>query len=443
MEIYLAIIILFFLFFLSIWLNLEQGIYLICLSLPLYLVRFRIGWIPTTFLELMIYFLFMVWWIKKISWRGIRGYCLSVIEKISQLNPLFIPIWLIFIGTTLSVWFSSDLKTSAGLWKAYFLDPLLFLFVFVDVIKKENQIRKTLKYLVYSGILTALISLTAYWPKLSLVRDGFTYTGRLKGFYLSPNHLAMFITPLFLISGWLCLTARFKKEKIFWFLVLLLFLLVLYLTYSYGAWFGLGISLIFGLLMIYQAKIFSFKKSLLILVLLTLLGLGLIYQQSSTIKFKDLLFSSRSSWQSRLIIWRVALEILKDNPFLGIGPGLFQKIYLAYQDRFPPYLEWAVPYPHNLFLAFWLQTSLIGFLGFLWLMGKIFYLTIKKIGLVARKDFSLFLVFLMVFVYILSHGIIDTPYWKNDLSLMFWLIVGCWLVLFRGIVSKGYFNFRL
>ena len=26
-----------------------------------------------------------------------------------------------------------------------------------------------------------------------------------------------------------------------------------------------------------------------------------------------------------------------------------------YQKHFPPYLEWAVPQPHNLYLAFWLQ----------------------------------------------------------------------------------------
>ncbi len=36
-------------------------IYLVIFSLPLYLVRFKIGWVPTNFLEILIVGLFVGW----------------------------------------------------------------------------------------------------------------------------------------------------------------------------------------------------------------------------------------------------------------------------------------------------------------------------------------------------------------------------------------------
>lgn len=34
-------------------------------------------------------------------------------------------------------------------------------------------------------------------------------------------------------------------------------------------------------------------------------------------------------------------------------------------------------------------------------------------------------------IYALVHGLVDTTYWKNDLALMFWLIIGGGLTTFE------------
>jgi len=94
---------------------------------------------------------------------------------------------------------------------------------------------------------------------------------------------------------------------------------------------------------------------------------------------------------------------------------MFQKYYLDYQVNFAPYPEWSVPQPHNIFLAFWLQAGLLGLVGFFWLLISFF----KKIE--PKQILSSILIGTMI--YILIHGMVDTTYWKNDLSIIFWLII--------------------
>ena len=315
-----------------------------------------------------------------------------------------------------SVW---DLIISAGVWKSWFIVPWLYLIVLVDSLissnnsqSRDKKVKSILTVLTASGLTVALIALF-FWLKQDL-----TYDGRLKAFYLSPNHLAMYLSPILVLSFYLYFFLKKKLLKIMLFITHCLLFFVIYLTFSYGAWLGLISAFIF--LSVSQRKKNSFYFIIFMLILI-ILSLG---SQLSDQKLNTFLDSPRSSLTSRLIIWRSALEIIKDHPWLGIGPGLFQKYYLAYQVRFEPYLEWAVPQPHNLFLAFWLQTGLIGLIGFVWLMIIFFRQSFKKLKSLDIQ-YSILIPFLMaVMIYFLVHGLIDTPYWKNDLSVVFWLVIG-------------------
>ncbi len=40
-------------------------------------------------------------------------------------------------------------------------------------------------------------------------------------------------------------------------------------------------------------------------------------------------------------------------------------------------------------------------------------------------------ILISLMIYILVHGLVDTTYWKNDLALMFWLIIGLGLITFE------------
>lgn len=372
------------------------GIYLIVFALPFYLVQFRVFWIPITLLELIIYALFIIWLINQFKKKTFRS-----------LKPiLLMPIFLIVFGLIISTLFSADLKVSAGIFKGWFIAPLLFFVVLINTLRDKKQIKNLFLALFFSGLGVSLIALF-YW-----LTNQLTYDGRLRAFYLSPNYLAMYLSPILILSFYLFFVFKNKVVRILLIIGYGLLFLTIYLTHSYGAWFGLLLALIFlGIGFLRNKSRTKLYLATFSLVLIIISSFWLIPSQ----KFQGLVDFSYPSLKSRLVIWQSAWEILKDHPLIGIGPGMFQKYYLTYQAQLSPYPEWAVPQPHNLFLAFWLQTGLLGLIGLIWLLITFFIKVFK------HKLVNFFLASTMI--YILAHGLIDTTYWKNDLAVIFWLVI--------------------
>jgi len=194
-------------------------------------------------------------------------------------------------------------------------------------------------------------------------------------------------------------------------LSLAIILAAFYLTYSFTAWAVLAVIL---------ASIFWFdgknEKNKKIFLSCFLLAGVVFLLQIKTDKLNSLLnFTARSSLSSRLMIWESAGKIIKDNPVWGVGPGNFQEKYLEYQKYFSPYLEWAVPHPHNLYLSFYLYSGILGLAAFLSLL----VLWLKKV--IWQKKEAITLIVLGIIIYFLLHGMVDTTYFKNDLAAIFWL----------------------
>jgi len=420
---------------------LERGIYLIVFCLPLYLVRFSILNTPTTLLELMIYGLF-VFWLIKARWRGIK-------EVVIKIKKIVLPIVLILIGVSVATIFSWNLRLSAGIWKAWFIDPILFFIVVSSIIKKPEQVAKVFYSLIFSGFVVSVVSL------IYLIFGKLDESGRLQGFYTSPNYLAMYLAPVLIIGlffVWtkiICpktrvgnpascralsrprpdralglqevfLTNNLRPNFLFFVACILLLVACLFLTKSFGAWLGIILALVFGLIAYLSkskpAQGWSASGGKLIWgIIFCLLAIVLIF---GFLKINSI--QGKLSFNSRLEIWQRASDIFKLYPIIGIGPGTFH-------DFFIPYPRWGVPQPHNLYLAFLLQTGIIGFIGFIWLIVWFFRTGFKNLFKVYSSEFIVIL--MSVMVYILIHGLVDTTYWKNDLSAMFWLTIGLMAIL--------------
>jgi O-antigen ligase len=313
-----------------------------------------------------------------------------------------------------------------GAFKGFVLEPVLFILAMTMIIAGDDDPEKAKALFLRAYLLSALI-VAGVALLLALLVPGIavTYDGRLRGFFSSPNQLAMYLQPAILLA----LAPRSessvhqKRGRLFCSLLFssALFGTMLW-TKSAGAIVGLSVGGAMCLAFWRRKRTLLFAIRLGLLLAL-LLGFLLPFL---AVRFSPLFLSEgeRSSLASRVMIWRTATDLLRSQWLFGIGPGAFEAEYLAAQPKYPPYLEWAVPQPHNLFLAFWLETGILGLGAFLWLIAQ----SIWRMTLIAADDGSAAIRSVSfaaqgALVALLVHGFVDTPYWKNDLAVVFLLLV--------------------
>ncbi len=393
------------------------GILSVIFLFPAYLFRFSVFTIPTTLVEVLIYILFFVWVYSVFTNKKKKK---ELTEFILKNRFIFFSIFLFVLSAFLASIFSENYRVSFGLFKAYFIDPVLFLFVFVFSFPKDKLNFAVASFLASSVIVAFVAYIYLFFGKVS-------YDGRLSGIFNSPNFLAMSLAPAIIFFIWSFLNVKrySLKHRLVFFLLFLFFVIPFYFTFSFGSF--IAVFVIFFVLLFFS----EISKKLKFLIFFSLFVVFMFFLFLNMEKIQYFFNNDRSSFASREMIWKSSFEILKDNYIFGIAPGMFQDYYLSYKTKFStPYLEWAVPYPHNIFLAFWIQNGILGILSFLFILFWLF----KSIYKLAKKDkdvrfFSFFALFYIL--YILMHGLVDTPFWKNDLALQFFFFVGIILLLIK------------
>lgn len=363
-------------------------------ALPTYLWRFTLFSLPTNLLEILAIISILLFLLEK-------KYSTITLWQ-ANLKPVVPALLLLFAGLLLSFFANGWNLSGLGIIKSWFVIPLIFALSLASIFNTPQRISMLLGTLYFSILSVALVAL--FYKASGIL----TYDQRLSAFYLSPNHLAMQLAPSFFLFSYFLSQEMKLFSKYLLYASLLPLALTFYFTFSYAAW--LAVTLSFLLLFIIKTN----KTKFFFAGILSVFIIFFIFQYDNP-KLNDI-FNKRSSLSSRIMIWRSSLKLIQDNPLLGIGPGNFQTNYLNYQVYFPPYLEWAVPEPHNLYLAFYLQTGVLGLIGFVLLCTHWLHFGLQQ------KNTSLALVFLGVLFYTLFHGLFDTPYWKNDLAYLFWII---------------------
>lgn len=419
-------IVFFSLFFVWLSWNYQKwSLFLILALLPVYQIRFQILGTPLTFLELLILISFVVWLIKKIIHRQ---------YPIFHYKKLGIWFWLMslwLLTSMIAIFISPDLRAGAGIWKAYFLEPILFLVVLLDVIKNKKDLKLAMGALIFSGLLVALY---AFYQKItgqgvwSTEIWGQPKILRATGPFPHPNFLGLYLGPLFIFGlGYVFL--NFKKNISFIVKILLFSLFFfgsLIFAKSEGAIIAIFIALFFcG--MLYK----SIRKWILISALiLVLILLSLPFSRhylTEKIFFQDL------SGRLRVNIWKGAVDILEEKPILGAGLNGYQILAPQYQERYYDQDTQELisvethPYPHNLFLTIWLELGLLGLVIFFLILFQFFRQGFQFF----KKEPVLIGSIMGAMVIILVHGLVDTPYFKNDLAILFWVIIGAMMITSR------------
>lgn len=383
-------------------------VFLVCAALPLYVIRFKIFGIPSTFLEILILILFLTWFLE-------RGMKMKKWFKLFDIDDFSIPVVFLLMIAAISVVLSFDKNGGLGIFRAYFLEPVLLFLVVLERVRHGDG-----KY-AFAGLALASVwlSILAVFQKVGLVTlpdyaKSELAQGRVVGVYNSANSLALFIGPVFaLVLGGVFSNLNSKNFILLFFFSLVLFLqaVVIILTKSQAAIFAAGFVSVFVIL----SKILSAKSTIkffrLGLLLMFFLIISLPVLAFIGINF-GVLFSDQS-FQNRHFVWQGTLAMFLDRPLTGSGLDGFKELYSA-NYLIPAYNE-LLQYPHNLFLTFWSELGLVGVFVFFWLFLKF-----------ARKSSTnkfLGLGLMSAIIYFLIHGIVDVPYFKNDLSAQFFILL--------------------
>jgi O-antigen ligase len=131
--------------------------------------------------------------------------------------------------------------------------------------------------------------------------------------------------------------------------------------------------------------------------------------------------------QTRSVIYVATWHMLTSHPILGLGLGGYRYVL----HEFPEI------YPHDVYLAFWVELGLLGLVAFLVIFGGLFWRAWRALPVAAGFERALLWGAVGTWVIWAVHGVFDTPYWKNDMSVEFWLIAAVEVALIRGLIQRA------
>ena len=220
-------------------------------------------------------------------------------------------------------------------------------------------------------------------------------------------------------------------------------IIALIFTYSRGAWIGfLGSMIVLGTIIALWLKIFKgwskprkwgiFAVIALIIISAVMFMPEDIKQRATTLlEFKEGEFEDMSI-QGRLIVNRNTLEMIKDYPILGSGPGTFAILYPKYRD---PRLRTFMNATHNDYLQYAEEMGLFGIASFIILLVLFFKKNLNLIKNLPDKCLQgLTIGFLVSISAIAIHGLVDFNLQIPANALLFWIILA--LSSSIGIITK-------
>jgi O-antigen ligase len=424
---------------------------------PLYLLRFEVFGVPVYFVEGLIIIAAIPVFVKILKGEDlikkslISQFFNMVRSRFSFKKNIFLdffkspffPVVLFLTACIVSTLIVPDENSmrALGILKSWIIIPLIFFAIYYYTAKSVKDVTAAMHAYIASA---AFLAIWALYQGLS--GQFITIDARVSGPFESANYLVLYMAPALVFSAVRLVqaflhkrieTAQYRwnvnERRIFYGTLLSLFFVVLILSQSYGGIIGVFIAL-FAYIIYERRKVTidvnkKFLNRLIGFVLTFLIIAGTLTASLNIEKFQNIFkLDEHTSIATRVEIWQVGGRLILENPVLGIGLGQFEDKYTERASEIlqkEPFEEKRL-HSHNIFMAFWLNSGLLGFISFIWIIVLIYIYSVKHL---TDENKKLMTAGIIVFTYILVHGLIDVPFWKNDLALLFWLIAGSVFVI--------------
>ena len=386
------------LFALLAWRDLRFALVLLAGLLPTYLLRFSIGPVPGTLLEVCILLAVAVWLVRHHNWR----LDLRRIDRWTHVGLL------VLAAASFGVVVAPDTIGAFGIWKAYFVEPFL-VFVMMRSLFKQGDWYKALIALAVSSIAVSAFALFQFATGLAIPVP-WDIERRVTSLFDYPNAVGLFVAPMVTVSLLLSVQKQ-QPARWFWITSAVFGCAAIVVAQTEAALVAVPAALIVTLLL--SRATVKKKRALAFLGIALLLTALVVPFSRSKILLQDY------SGGVRLAQWTETLQMLAHNPAFGAGLNAYPQTLEAYHDGT---LYEIFQYPHNIILNIWSELGLLGLLALL----SLGWLAIAELRTLDRLQHHVTALKQAAFAALLTmtiHGLVDVPYFKNDLAVMTWIFI--------------------
>jgi O-antigen ligase len=375
-----------------------------CALAPAYVIRFHISVLPTTLLEIGILVTIAVFLVE--TYRGPR--------KIEWRTPFTYAALLFLVAGAISIFVAPDHRAALGIYRAYFIEPIAFFFVLSAVVRTAQRALVVVLGLCVGAVVlavpNAIVVLEAILNHTIRVQSATPVT-----IYMTANAVAMYLEPLIAVAGALLLFNRDRAVRIVSVVVLAVIVPTELLTLSRGGFLAMA-AVVVGLALAHRRRWWFLGAAAVAAVAVSRVP-SIATRLAVEVDFS----SPNNTLVGRSQLWTYTLQMLRDHPIFGAGLAAFTQVLGPYwnplhKDRFI--------YPHNIVLNFWSETGLLGLAAFTWILVVAFLVGWRGWRRPGEGWQPLHLGVFLAMVAVVVHGLVDAPYFKNDLSLEFWTLLG-------------------
>jgi hypothetical protein len=384
----------------------EIIVFSVAALLPTYLIRFHLGPLPMTVLEvvlltaivILIIYIFCHPHEKKESEIKTKNVFLRFLDAHFRGNNklLFIGSALILVATIIGIIVAPDKRAALGIAKAYFWEPMALAWLVIASKPDKGRIWRAAVYgFAASAAVIIVWGLIQYgWPHL--IPSTWTAERRITSVFDYPNAAALYLAPLALIF----LSIPFGIILSF------LALVIIILAQSAG-----------GLVAVSAALFFlgvTNKKTRVLSIVVAIIAVLIVFLSPQAVGLRDQILMRDWSGRVHQIGWKESIAMLRDHPLWGAGLNGFKTVVAPYHHAQGVEI---FQYPHDLFLAAWSEIGLVGLIGLITILVWSF----KTCYTQRATHYAPYIA--AAFIAIIVHGLVDVPYFKNDLAMMFWLFI--------------------
>lgn len=365
-------------------------------------MRWHYGFYPTTLLEHAIVITVVFFLVE--SYRA---------RSMPELrSPFMWPALLFAIAGAIAVVTAPSLTAALGLYRAYLLEPMAFAIVLVNVVRTPWRAMLVAGGLMAGATIAGVAN--SYVVLMGLIHHTYDVTQTPPVvIYFTANAVALYVVPLVAVAGALALHAR-QPERLFGAAFLLLGTVITVLSFSRGGYLALA-AVIAGLAISHRRRFVLLGGAVLVAAALALI---------EPIRHRVIIETENvygNTVQSRIDLWTATLKLLEQRPIFGAGLSGFQERVAPFLTNFHASAFFIDP--HNIVLNFYVETGVLGLIAAAWIIGAAVWISWRgwRDGSEGWRPFHLGVLLAMSAVIV--HGLVDVPYFKNDLSLEFWTLV--------------------